>query len=383
MNSRYFSKKQKLTKLASAKTILLVFIVFAFCFQLSAQKKDSIDYRQIGFLKLNQANDLYTIWYQSDKYYTDGIDIEVAHRIFNNKVADAVLLGFKNTPYKDFSLSINQDIYTPENTELVEVDTTDRPYAGQLFFTYAKYSNQFWKGKKLISKFYIGVQGPAALAEEMQNGVHSLINNLEVKGWHNQLSNGLLLDYELEYMQLIPVSSPITELHYFGKIRLGTVNSLLEAGLRFKLGRYTDSYMNFYGIFNPKYQHNFTADDVVKMSANRRKILSKKYRDLSLEKQAEFLSKKLNRKLQFYFFVEPSATFLLRDGSVEGSLIQFSPNVYEMSYADYNHYYLGGRYGVVLQYSHFLMEFSRYLNTDEFRGNGYFGYGRLILTWVF
>jgi len=348
-----------------------------------AQIADSVTYKQVQFIKLNQANDLYTMWFQSDKYFTDGIDIELAHSIFGNKVSDKVLFGFKNTIYKDFTLSFSQDIYTPENTTLSTVDSTDRPYAGQMYIVYAKYSNRFWQAKKLISKFYLGVQGPSAYAKEMQNGVHEAIGNNQVMGWDNQLSNGLILDYEMEYLQLIPVSSSFTELHGFGIARIGTINTSAELGFRFKIGRYTDSYMNLYGIANRRNKHHFNAADIANMSDSRIKIIPKKVRSKSLEEQSVYLSNKLNRKFQVYFFTEGSAKYTLRDGSVEGSLIQFSPNIYEYNYSDYNHFSLGGRYGIVFQYAGFYMEFTRYLHTDTYQEEGFFGYGRIILSWVF
>jgi len=184
-------------------------------------------------------------------------------------------------------------------------------------------------------------------------------------------------------MQLIPVSSPITELHYFGNFHIGTLNNFAELGFRFKIGRFTDSYMNFYGIANKHNQHKFTAKDIALMSANRRKAIPKRIRAKSLEEQASYFSDKLNRKFQFYFFTEGVASYILRDGSVEGSLIQFSPNIYERQYSDYNHFEWGGRYGFVAQYSGLYMEFARYLHTDDYRNEGFFGYGRMIFGWIF
>ncbi len=350
---------------------------------LVAQDSSSTEYQQIRFFKLNQSNDLYTYLYQSDKYFTDGVNFELAHPVFNNKVSDYFLLGFKETPYRDFSLSFNQDMYTPENTQATEVDSTDRPYAGQLYATYAKYTNQFFKGRKITSRLFFGIQGPWALGKQAQNGVHSAINNEPVKGWDNQLSNGLIFDYELNYMQLIPVSSPITELHYFGIAHIGTLNNFIEAGIRFKIGRFTDSYMNFYGIANPRMNYNFKADDIAKMSPSRRKTIPKRIRALSLEDQAKYINKKLNRKFQLYFFTEATASYFIYDGSVQGSLIQFSPNTYELSYSDYEHSEILGRYGVVIQYSHFYLEYARYLQNDIYKEVGVFGYGKMILSWVF
>jgi hypothetical protein len=346
--------------------------------------QDSTDvYKQIRFIKFNQANDLFTVFFQSDKYYTDGVDMELALPIFNNKVADIVLLGFKNTPYKDFSLSFNQDMYTPENTQITTVDSSDRPYAGQMYLTYSKYSNQFIKGRKITTSLYLGVQGPAAMAGKSQNWVHHIIDNDSVLGWDNQLSNGLIIDYIVQYMALIPISTSITELHYFGNIHLGTLNSSTQAGIRFKIGHYTDSYMNFYGISNLLNDYHFTASDIAKMTQNRRKLIPKRIRQKSLKEQAKYLNEKLNRKFQFYFFSEATVNYILRDGSVEGSLIQFQDNIYEFNYDDYKHTKLLGRYGLVLQYKHFYMEYARYLENDTYQKNGVFGYGKIIISVVF
>lgn len=82
----------------------------------TTQESDATKCRQLQYVKLNQANDLYTYWFQTDKYYSDGINIDFAFSFLNNKAPDNLLLVFKNTPYRDFSFGINQDMYTPDNT---------------------------------------------------------------------------------------------------------------------------------------------------------------------------------------------------------------------------------------------------------------------------
>ncbi len=348
---------------------------------LSAQN-DSLKYNQVRFIKLNQSNDLFTYWYQSDKYFTDGVDIELAHPIFNIKIADKILYGF-DTKFKDYSLSINQDMYTPENTKIRTIDSNDRPYAGQIYFTYAKYSNRFFEGKKIISSVFIGIQGPFAKAGEAQNFAHDVFNNSSINGWDNQISNGLILDYDVSYNSIIPLSSPVNELHYFVNAHIGTLNSSAEVGYRFIFGRYIDSYVNFYGIYNNRNACYFDSSDVAKMSKARRKIIPKYIRKQSLEQQARYLNRKMTRKFQLYFFTEGHISYILRDGSVQGSLIQFSDNIYEFNYDDYEHLKVLGRYGFVIQYSNFYMEYARYLQNDSFQDDGVFGYGKIILSWVF
>ena len=326
---------------------------------------------------------MFTVFFTSDKYYSNGLNAEWADKRFNNKVANAALMGFNNTTFKDFSLSLQQDMFTPENTSMSAVDSSDRPYAGQLFFAYSKVSNHFWKGQKLSSVLIFGVQGPAAMTRQVQNGVHELIGNDEVMGWDNQLSNGLILDYQVDYLGLIPLSTSFTEFHYFGTIRAGTLNTFGDWGLRFKIGYYTDSYLNSSGLYNPKQKYAFTAKQVENMSPSRRKMISKKVRRKSFEEQAKYLNAKLNRKFQFYCYLEEFGTYYLRNGSVEGSLIQFQPNIYEYNYQDYHHYYLGGRYGIVFQYANVQLEYLRILHTETYRESGYFGYGKFVFSWVF
>ncbi len=362
---------------------ILLISYLAFSLSRAYSQSDTNTYRQIHFLKLNQANDLFTYWFQSDREYSDGVNIELAHRIFKNKIADFVLLGFKNTPYKDFSLAISQDMYTPKNTSTDSIIYNDRPYAGQLYFTYAKYTNDFWRGRKLKARVFIGVQGPIAFAEQAQNNVHRWVDNPTANGWEHQLSNGIILDYELQYMQQIPLVSHLTELHAFARTRFGTMYNAAELGIRFKFGHYTDSYTNFYGIANPKYNYHLKTSDLAKLSSSRRKIIPKRIRKKSAEEQITYLNNKLNRKFQFYFFTEAMLNYMLRDGSVEGSLIQFSPNVHSYSYSDYNHTNYIGRYGFVLQYKGFYMEYMRYLENDVYEIYPVFGYGRIILCWVF
>ena len=92
-------------------------------------------------------------------------------------------MGFKEDVIDDFSLSIGQDLYTPENIELEEVDSTYRPYAGLLYLTYSRYSNDFYRGRQIQTNFYFGLIGKYAFGKEVQNGIHNITNNKKVEGW--------------------------------------------------------------------------------------------------------------------------------------------------------------------------------------------------------
>jgi hypothetical protein len=104
-------------------------------------------------------------------------------------------------------LSVGQNIYTPINIHTPAPDPADRPYAawlyvGALFQSY-NHASADPAGISRLDSFEInlGMVGPAALGEEIQNGVHSLLGIEHALGWSHQIHNepGLDLIYERKW----------------------------------------------------------------------------------------------------------------------------------------------------------------------------------------
>jgi len=95
------------------------------------------------------------------------------------------------------SLSLGQNIYTPENTASSELVTDDRPYGGWLYIGFGIVANQ---GLKRYDKLelQVGIIGPCSGAEEVQTFWHSAFGLQVPQGWDNQLDNepGVVLYYE-------------------------------------------------------------------------------------------------------------------------------------------------------------------------------------------
>ena len=95
------------------------------------------------------------------------------------------------------SLSIGQNIYTPNNTAASQLILADRPYAGWLYLGFGLVANQ---GSKRYDKLEleIGMVGPASLSRNVQTFWHSLLGLDVPQGWDNQLDNepGAVLYYE-------------------------------------------------------------------------------------------------------------------------------------------------------------------------------------------
>jgi hypothetical protein len=136
------------------------------------------------------------------------------------------------------SISIGQNIYTPENTEATALLPEDRPYAGWLYLGFGLVANQ---GSRRYDKLYLeaGMVGPLSYAEEVQTYWHSMFGLKVPQGWDNQLKNepGVALYYEQARrfyrrglsgldMDMIP--------HFGGSV--GNVLTHGAAGITFRVG---------------------------------------------------------------------------------------------------------------------------------------------------
>jgi hypothetical protein len=95
------------------------------------------------------------------------------------------------------SLSIGQNIYTPEDIRETELIEEDRPYGGWLYLGIGLVGNQ---GSQRYDKveLNIGVVGPWSLADDVQREWHALFGFDKPEGWDHQLKNelGMVLFYE-------------------------------------------------------------------------------------------------------------------------------------------------------------------------------------------
>lgn len=362
---------------------IFVLIIILSTSVLVAQEFEDGKYEQLYMLRLKNENDLYQYWYKSDKNFSDGIHIELHHHIFNNKQANWFLIGLKGTEIKDFSLSIGQDLFTPAETQDSAVEVNDRPYSALLYLTYSKVSNSVFKGRKVLSNFYLGVQGPGAKGEEVQNGVHEGIGNPTAKGWSNQLGNGLMLDYDVTYMQLLPIGNKFFESNVYGKGHIGTIYDYASAGINFRIGHYGDSYMNLEGVFNGRNKASFSEGNIESLSRAKRKLIPKHIRKQPLEAQKTYLNNRVNRDFQIYLNLDFHATYMFYDGTVEGSLISFQDHVYTQKTNEEDQLTLQGEYGINVQYKQIHIDFNRYLSNDSEKPGDFFGYGEISLSYIF
>ena len=190
---------------------------------------------------------------QNDRDYTTGIriaylsdsigvpgwveDVTAVPRLFGSQD--------DNTVWR-WGISINQNIYTPEDTTTSDPIPDDRPYAAWLSLGFTLQGIRRVGDEPVRLDTFdaqIGVVGPWALGEEFQNNFHNVIDDDETQGWENQLHNepALQLTYERRWRtdsaDVIPsLGLEVDAVPYVG-LGLGNVQIYGAAGSIFRLGQ--------------------------------------------------------------------------------------------------------------------------------------------------
>jgi hypothetical protein len=102
--------------------------------------------------------------------------------------------------------SLGQNIYTPVDTQTTTYIPGDRPYAAWLYggvALHVLYPDSLGGRADRLDVFEInlGIVGPSAVGEDVQNGFHEVIDVARANGWDNQIEDepGVNLIYERRY----------------------------------------------------------------------------------------------------------------------------------------------------------------------------------------
>lgn len=174
----------------------------------------------------------------SDEYYTSGL------RLGWTSGADAVdfAAGLGHDVWGDgttrVSLELTQSLFTPRNTQLDPPDPQDRPYAGVLLAT-AGLIHDTSDTRDVIS-LSLGVVGPAALGEIVQNGFHSIIGDTSNRGWHYQIQDQVAAQVLAQRTWRLPIAdlgSLETDVLPAATVSLGDVRDYAQGGAVFRIGQ--------------------------------------------------------------------------------------------------------------------------------------------------
>ena len=154
--------------------------------------------------------------------------------------------------------SLTQQIYTPVNTVAIRPSPYDRPYAGVLLSSFSLINDS--QDTRSVLTLSLGLVGPAAGAEQVQNGLHDVIGQANTHGWRGQIQNTPAVELLHERTWRLPMGNLAgleTDALPALTIGLGDLRDYAQVGVTFRFGQGLDS---DYGV--PRLRPGLSGGDV-------------------------------------------------------------------------------------------------------------------------
>lgn len=207
----------------------------------------------------------------SDKYYTAGQRIGYTSREWDfhnedNSSKGAWLHKISLHPENNvtsFNISINQEIYTPENKS-VNIPENDYLYGGSLYLTFGVNQRRDTSLERL--QLQLGVVGKYSFAEDVQNGIHNSVNKEHNSPlpWINQVGDEVLINFLYSYTaRLRLINSNIISMYLLptAMVSLGNGATYLDVNTRLQIGYNLDTSFGVHKITYGMDSIGVTSDD--------------------------------------------------------------------------------------------------------------------------
>jgi hypothetical protein len=181
----------------------------------------------------------------TDSYYTSGERLGFVSAIrdvpsFLTQLANQLF----GTGAQRFSIDLSQGIFTAFNRSQFNPPPGDRPYAGTLMATVGLVHDK--PESRTLLSLGLGVVGPDAESQEVQNGWHQIIGATPANGWHTQLNNEPAFELTATRIwrpELLQTNAGPLELDILPQLTAGAGNVRLYglAGVTFRFGQGLDS----------------------------------------------------------------------------------------------------------------------------------------------
>jgi len=192
-----------------------------------------------GTLTFSLDNDMFG---GSDRYYTNGFQFAWRSPSANLPRPLAWLnerLDWLMGPGAlRWGLAFGQSIYTPQDTQTIYPDPDDRPYAAYLYGAVSL--TRITERTSNLLELQLGVVGPSALGEFVQNNYHDLIDVDQTNGWHSQLKDepAVAALYERKWRVPFGEAGPLEfEAIPAVSVGLGNVQTYAGVGSLFRMGQ--------------------------------------------------------------------------------------------------------------------------------------------------
>jgi lipid A 3-O-deacylase len=175
----------------------------------------------------------------TDRFYTNGLRLGWTSP---DGTVPGFLVNLGHTLWGDgqqrVAFDLSQQIYTPAETQLVIPDPHDRPYAGLLLGNFSLLSDT--DDSRSVLTLSLGLVGPGAGGEWLQNGFHNLIGQETNKGWGSQIQNTPAIEILHERTWRLPIGTLgglETDALPSLTVALGNLRTYLQTGISFRIGQ--------------------------------------------------------------------------------------------------------------------------------------------------
>jgi len=257
---------------------LIFFCLFFLSFFIFSQEKFS---REVSFIT---DNDLY-VSTAKDRYYTSGFFLSYRYLSKTKK---------ENQEKKIFEWLIGHEMYTPYKSIVKSINAHDRPFASYLYGSFG-INRIYKKNTTLNTTLQIGIVGPNAFGEELQNFIHNIYGFKEAIGWKFQIKNAFGFNFNTNYNQfLVKDPSNHYDLSWINSVKIGTVYTNISSGFYARLG------------FKP---------------------LAKIINSIAFKTNLNDKNTNFERAIESFLYIKPLVRYALYDATIQGSFLKTTSEV--------------------------------------------------------
>jgi len=191
-------------------------------------------------LRIQYENDFYD---KTDHYYTQGIFLELIHPGIGKFPLSKLLWQPIGSEVK-YGLALEHNGYTPTDFTISDIQVGDRPYAAALMLKTFSIATDPLKHRRISTTLSTGLIGPGAGGGEMQTAIHRKTGDDLPLGWHNQIANYPVINYQILIEQKLVALGPFALFSVDASCRLGTLSTKACLGGLVMLGFFNQPFQS-------------------------------------------------------------------------------------------------------------------------------------------
>ena len=266
--------------------------------------------------RLVYDNDFFTA---TDKYFTQGMEIEIVTPALRRWPSRHLLIAPRSSVTR-YGIAYEDDGYTASDLKVSAILRNDHPYAGTRQLRFFAMATDTARPMRISSSVTVGLIGQGAGGKEVQSYIHRITGNTIPQGWHNQIRNDVILNYEASVERRLLQRGSTLLLSGIAAGRVGTYNTAATIGATLMIGHV--------GL-----PFSVTTDGGCGL----------------------------------YAYVKPQLNIVGYDATLQGGMLNHT-SPYTISAGDVSRLVYRQQYGVVYRSGRHSVEYYRSIGTREFRG---------------